>query len=64
MGIFQELNETQGLTIVLVTHETDIAEYGTRIVAFRDGLVRSDVRVADRRVARVELDQLAHGAAA
>jgi putative ABC transport system ATP-binding protein len=55
MGIFQELNETQGLTIVLVTHETDIAEYGTRIVAFRDGLVRSDVRVADRRLARVEL---------
>jgi putative ABC transport system ATP-binding protein len=55
MGIFQELNETQGLTIVLVTHETDIAEYGTRIVAFRDGLVRSDARVADRRRARVEL---------
>jgi putative ABC transport system ATP-binding protein len=55
MGIFQELNETQGLTIVLVTHEMDIAEYGTRIVAFRDGLVRSDVRVADRRLARVEL---------
>ena len=55
MGIFQELNETQGLTIVLVTHEADIAEYGTRIVAFRDGLVRSDVRVADRRLARAEL---------
>jgi putative ABC transport system ATP-binding protein len=64
MGIFQELNETQGLTIVLVTHETDIAEFGTRIVAFRDGLVRSDVRVTDRRVARVELDQLAQDAAA
>jgi putative ABC transport system ATP-binding protein len=64
MGIFQELNETQGLTIVLVTHETDIAEYGTRIVGFRDGLVRSDVRVTDRRVARVELDHLAQDAAA
>ena len=34
MGIFQRLNEERGLTIVLVTHEPDIAEYGTRIVAF------------------------------
>ena len=37
MGIFQRLNTERGLTIVLVTHEPDIAEYGTRIVAFRDG---------------------------
>ena len=33
MGIFQRLNAERGLTIVLVTHEPDIAEYGTRIVA-------------------------------
>jgi putative ABC transport system ATP-binding protein len=39
------------LTIVLVTHEPDIAEYGTRIVAFRDGVVRSDEPVALRRSA-------------
>ena len=48
MGIFQRLN-AQGLTVVLVTHEPDIAEYGTRIVAFRDGLVRSDTYVGQRR---------------
>jgi putative ABC transport system ATP-binding protein len=54
MGIFQKLN-AEGLTIVLVTHEPDIAEYGTRIVAFRDGRVRSDRAVAARRHAGDEL---------
>jgi putative ABC transport system ATP-binding protein len=54
MGIFQRLN-VQGLTIVLVTHEPDIAEYGTRIVAFRDGRVRSDTPVQARRRADDEL---------
>jgi len=49
MGIFQRLNIERGLTIVLVTHEPDIAEYGTRIVAFRDGSVRSDEAVQARR---------------
>jgi putative ABC transport system ATP-binding protein len=51
MGIFQRLNVDRGLTIVLVTHEPDIAEYGTRVVAFRDGVVRSDEAVAMRRSA-------------
>ena len=59
MGIFQRLNEAQGLTIVLVTHETDIAEYGTRIVAFRDGRVRSDLPVRRRRAAIAEIERLA-----
>jgi putative ABC transport system ATP-binding protein len=54
MGIFQKLN-ADGLTIVLVTHEPDIAEYGTRIVSFRDGRVRSDRPVLTRRDATVEL---------
>jgi putative ABC transport system ATP-binding protein len=54
MGIFQKLN-AQGLTIVLVTHEMEIAEYGTRIVAFRDGRVRSDRPVTTRRDATAEL---------
>jgi putative ABC transport system ATP-binding protein len=54
MGIFQKLN-AEGLTIVLVTHEPDIAEYGTRIVSFRDGRVRSDRPVTVRRGAAVEL---------
>jgi putative ABC transport system ATP-binding protein len=51
MGLFQHLNATRGLTIVLVTHERDIAEYGHRIVAFRDGRVESDNPVAARQVA-------------
>jgi putative ABC transport system ATP-binding protein len=64
MGIFQQLNEDQGLTIVLVTHETDIAAYATRVVAFRDGLVRSDSPVRERRIARAELDRLPQDAGA
>jgi putative ABC transport system ATP-binding protein len=58
MGIFQRLNEEHGLTIVLVTHEPDIAEYGTRIVAFRDGRVRSDDLVRGRRTAAADLARL------
>jgi putative ABC transport system ATP-binding protein len=54
MGIFQKLN-ARGLTVVLVTHEADIAEYGTRIVAFRDGRVRSDRAVTVRREATADL---------
>jgi putative ABC transport system ATP-binding protein len=57
MGIFQTLNREQGITIVLVTHEPDIAEYATRVVAFRDGRVRSDQPVARRRDADDELRQ-------
>ena len=59
MDIFQRLNGEHGLTIVLVTHERDIAEYGTRIVAFRDGRVRSDAPVGRRRTAAEELTRLA-----
>jgi putative ABC transport system ATP-binding protein len=58
MGIFQRLNEERGLTIILVTHEMDIAEYGTRIIAFRDGRVRTDHPVAARRRAAIELERL------
>ena len=45
MSILQKLNE-EGLTIVLVTHEQDIAQYARRIITFRDGKVRRDERVA------------------
>jgi len=62
MGIFQALN-AQGLTIVLVTHEPDIAEYGTRIVSFRDGRVRSDRPVTVRRQATAELEMYEEQAA-
>jgi putative ABC transport system ATP-binding protein len=59
MGILQRLNVERGLTIVLVTHEHDIAEYGTRIVSFLDGRVRIDQPVARRRTATEELENLA-----
>ncbi|MFT4048129.1 MAG: ABC transporter ATP-binding protein [Solimonas sp.] len=42
MRILQELRERRAITIVLITHEPDIAAYGTRIIAVRDGLVVSD----------------------
>ena len=53
--VVQRLNRDQQITIVLVTHEPDIAEYATRIVAFRDGRVRLDESVAGRRDAVEEL---------
>jgi putative ABC transport system ATP-binding protein len=51
MGIFQELNE-RGITIVMVTHETDIASYARRNIVMRDGRVQSDEAVAHRLIAR------------
>ena len=47
MEVFQHLNE-QGLTIVLVTHEPDIAQFAKRIIVFRDGKIRKDEEVKDR----------------
>jgi putative ABC transport system ATP-binding protein len=57
MGVFQKLNE-QGITIVMVTHELDIAHYCKRNLIMRDGRVVSDVQVANRNVAAVELQKL------
>jgi putative ABC transport system ATP-binding protein len=54
MTVFQELND-QGITILLVTHEPDIAEYTKRIVVLRDGHIISDRKVARRRDARADL---------
>ncbi len=47
MEIFQNLNE-QGLTIVLVTHEHDIAQFAKRVIVFRDGRIRKDEAVNTR----------------
>ena len=58
MGLFQRLNVEHGITVVLITHEHDIAEYGTRIVSFRDGVVVTDRKVTNRRTASEELANL------
>ncbi len=55
MEIFQQLNE-KGITIMLVTHESDIAEYAKRNVVFKDGRVKKDFAVANRRVAKEQLE--------
>jgi len=58
MDIFQTLNRETGITVLLITHEMDIAEYGTRIVTFRDGQVVADKAVTKRRLAQDELAAL------
>src|SRR5213596_3597412 len=58
MGIFQQLNE-RGITIVMVTHEQDIASYAQRNVVMRDGIVLSDRVVTQRSAAEVELEKAA-----
>jgi putative ABC transport system ATP-binding protein len=57
MGIFQQLND-HGITIVMVTHEPDIAAYARRNVVMRDGLVRSDRAVSNRLIATEELTKV------
>jgi len=58
MGIFQRLNIERGITIILITHEMDIAEYGTRLVRFRDGKIQVDEKIKERRDAAKELAAL------
>ena len=53
MGVFQKLND-QGITIVMVTHEMDVAQYTKRMVVMRDGKVVSDTPVANRLNAETE----------
>jgi putative ABC transport system ATP-binding protein len=58
MGIFQRLNIERNITIILITHEMDIAEYGTRLVRFRDGRIQIDQKITNRRDAAHELAAL------
>jgi putative ABC transport system ATP-binding protein len=58
MDILQRLNAERALTIVLVTHEHDIAEYAKRVVSFLDGRIRTDRQVSSRRVASVDLEAM------
>ena len=57
MGIFQELNDA-GMTIMMVTHELDIASYAKRMVIMRDGRIVRDEQVIPRRSAVEELEKL------
>jgi putative ABC transport system ATP-binding protein len=48
----------RGITVLLITHEMDIAEYGTRLVRFRDGRIQVDQKITNRRDAARELAAL------
>ena len=58
MEIFQRLNRQRGITLVLVTHEPDIAQYAQRVVVFKDGKIKKDYQVEDQRNAAQELRNL------
>jgi putative ABC transport system ATP-binding protein len=58
MEVFQFLNRERGITIALVTHEADIAEYAKRTVVFKDGRIKRDQPVKNRRLATEELANL------
>jgi putative ABC transport system ATP-binding protein len=58
MAIFQRLNRESGISVVMVTHEADIAAYASRSIHFRDGRLQKDIRVARPREAVEELANL------
>src|SRR5256885_11216990 len=60
MGIFQSLND-KGITIIMVTHEADIASYARRNIVMKDGLVRNDILVQNRLNAVAELERISAG---
>ena len=57
MGVFQKLNDA-GITIIMVTHELDVARYTKRMIILRDGKVLTDEKVAERLNAEAELKKL------
>jgi putative ABC transport system ATP-binding protein len=58
MEIFQRLNRERGITLVLVTHESDIAQYAHRVVVFKDGKIKKDYLIDEPRDAAEELRNL------
>ncbi|MFN8571294.1 MAG: ABC transporter ATP-binding protein [Gemmatimonadaceae bacterium] len=57
MALFQELN-AQGITIIMVTHERDIADYCKRVVEMRDGRIVRDEPIVGRHIATADLQQM------
>jgi len=58
MEIFQRLNRERGITLVLVTHEPDIADYAGRVVVFKDGKIKKDYQIENPRDAAEEVRNL------
>jgi putative ABC transport system ATP-binding protein len=57
MSVFQELND-QGITVVMVTHERELTLYARRVLEMRDGLLRRDYMVENRRRAKTDLEEI------
>jgi putative ABC transport system ATP-binding protein len=58
MDILQKLNDEHGLTVVMVTHEPDIAQFAKRALEFRDGKLKKDVLIQNRSIAAQVLPTL------
>ena len=58
MAIFQRLNREKGITMIVVTHDPDVAAYSNRSIHFKDGRLQLDERLAHPREARKDLEQL------
>lgn len=58
MKVFQELNQNNGITVILVTHSSEVADFAKRVVVFRDGKVINDYPVVNRLDAEKELEKL------
>jgi putative ABC transport system ATP-binding protein len=58
MDVFQLLNRERGITIAVVTHEPDIAQYANRVIVFKDGRIKRDYVVEKPRSARHELESM------
>ncbi|KAB8145059.1 ABC transporter ATP-binding protein [Chloroflexia bacterium SDU3-3] len=57
MGIFQRLNRQEGITVILVTHEPDVAAFANRIIHVRDGQISNDEQVLSPRVAEMSTEE-------